>query len=138
MGEVVKYNDDEYDGWGTFDCSVCGKSTFLQYDSYEKPSNGQGINYKGKFYVLCDKCCRKCMEKGMKKYLKDAHDYKETPREPKEKGDGIQIHPDSELSSLKGLLALIPLAYIIAMRMNEQRKGDKDEDADTDNGKPTV
>lgn len=133
-GEVVRYKNGTYDGWGTFKCSVCGKSTFLQYDSYEKPSNGQGINYKGKFYVLCDKCCRKCMEKGMKEYLKQAHAYKETPREPKEKGEGIS-NPESDL--MVGLLAIIPLIYEIAMRIKEQ-KGDKDEDANTDNGKPKI
>lgn len=138
MRHVLKNKDGKYDGWGTFECSLCGKDTFLQYDSYEKESNGLGINLKGNYYVLCNKCCMKCMKTGMLKYLNHAHAYKETPKEPKEKGDGIQAHPDSELSSLKGLLALIPLACIIAMRMNEQRKGDKDEDADTDNGKPKI
>lgn len=119
MGEVVKYKDGEYDGWGTFECSVCGKSTFLQYDSYEKPSNGQGINYKGKFYVLCDKCCGKCMKKGMKKYLKDAQDYKETPQEKDNPADRVFGDIPNEYKGVAGLLPAIGLFCAIGLALKK-------------------
>lgn len=122
MGEVVKYKDGEYDGWGTFECSVCGKSTFLQYDSYEKPSNGQGINYKGKFYVLCDRCCGKCMRKGMKKYLKDAHDYKETPQEQDNPADKVFGDIPNEYKGIAGLLPAIGVFCAIGLALKKMDK----------------
>ena len=78
MRYTVKKNGKEYDGWGTFKCSVCSKSVFIQYDSYQMESTGRIITHKGKCYCLCDKCVTKCINKGKAKVLKDAKDYKPT------------------------------------------------------------
>ena len=67
-----------WDGWGDFQCSVCGKDVFVRYDDYEKPSTGEIVIYKDKLYCLCGRCVGKCMDVGKKKLLKGAKYYEPT------------------------------------------------------------
>ncbi len=107
---VVKTGKKTYDGWGTFDCSVCSKSVFIQYDSYEKPSTGRIITHKGKCYCLCDRCVNKCIVKGKAKVLKNAKDYKPTDDTESQEPEYFKDVP----TEYKSLAAFIPAVVLIA------------------------
>ena len=106
MSYTVEKDGKEYDGWGTFKCSVCGKSVFIQYDSYEKPSTGRIITHKGKCYCLCDKCVNKCIVKGKAKVLKDAKDYKPTDDTEYQEPEYLKDVP-TEYKSLAGFIPAV-------------------------------
>lgn len=118
------YDGRNYCGWGDFQCSVCGKDVFIQYDAHEKPSNGELTEYKDKCYCLCNKCVQKCRDKGKKKLLKDATPYEPRKEKEHEEPDYMKGLPN-DYKSLAGLLpAVAMLAYIgtILNLPKEQRK----------------
>lgn len=126
MSYFLYYNEKGYyDGWGTFDCSVCSKSVFIQYDSYEKPSTGRIITHKGRCYCLCDRCVNKCITKGKAKVLKNAKDYKptdDTYNEPEYLKD-----VPTEYKSLAGLIPAIVLIAAIGMELKRILKLPEDQ-----------
>ena len=126
MSYTVEKDGKEYDGWGTFKCSVCGKSVFIQYDSYEKPSTGRIITHKGKCYCLCDKCVNKCIVKGKAKVLKDAKDYKPTDDTEYQEPEYLKDVP-TEYKSLAGFIPAVIIFGIIAVALKDISKLPKKE-----------
>lgn len=124
MSHTVIKDGKNYDSWGTFDCSVCSKSVFIQYDSNEKPSTGRLLTHKGKCYCLCDKCVNKCVVKGKAVVLKGAHPY-----EPTESSDNDVPEEWKELESNMPLASILPAVAmwgialaIIKMSKKERKK----------------
>ena len=126
MSYTVEKDGKGYDGWGTFKCSVCGKSVFIQYDSYEKPSTGRIITHKGKCYCLCDKCVNKCIVKGKAKVLKDAKDYKPTDDTEYQEPEYLKDVP-TEYKSLAGFIPAVIIFGIIAVALKDISKLPKKE-----------
>lgn len=110
MSYTVVKDGKKYDGWGTFKCSVCSKSVFIQYDSHEMESTGRIITHKGKCYCLCDRCVNKCIAKGKAKVLKDAKDYKPTDDTEYQEPEYLKDVP----TEYKSLAAFIPAVVLIA------------------------
>lgn len=118
MSHTVMKDGKHYDGWGTFECSVCSKSVFIQYDSYEKPSTGRIITHKGKCYCLCDRCVNKCIVKGKAKVLKNAKDYKPTDDTEYQEPEYLKDVP-TEYKSLAGLIPAVVVFGIIAAMLKD-------------------
>lgn len=126
MSYTVEKDGKKYDGWGTFDCSVCGKSVFIQYDSYEKPSTGRIITHKGKCYCLCDKCVTKCINKGKAKVLKDAKDYKPTDDTEYQEPEYLKNIP-TEYKSLAAFIPAVVLIVAIGIELKRIQKLPEDQ-----------
>lgn len=133
MRYTIKKDGKKYDGWGTFKCSVCGKSVFIQYDSYQMESTGRIITHKGKCYCLCDKCVNKCINKGKAKVLKDAKDYMPTDDTEYQEPEYLKDIP-TEYKSLATFIPAIALIAAIGMELKriqelpeDQRKKAKKE-----------
>lgn len=124
MRYILHYDEGEWDGYGNFKCSVCKKDVFIQYDSYERESEGELTEWKGKCYCLCHKCIHKCMDVGKAKFLKGAKDYKPTKEEPYEEPEWMKNLPP-EHKSIAGMLPLVALICIGGLMLNmpkEKRK----------------
>ena len=124
MRYTLHYDKGKWDGYGHFDCSVCKKDVFIQYDSYEKESTGELTEWKGKCYCLCHKCIHKCMDVGKAKFLKDAKSYEPTKEEPYEEPEWMKNIPP-EHKSIAGMLPLVALMGIVIVLANmpkEKRK----------------
>lgn len=124
MRHTVTYDKGKWDGYGHFDCSVCKKDVFIQYDSYEMESTGELTQWKGKCYCLCHKCIHKCMDVGKAKFLKDATDYKPTEEEPYEEPEWMKnISPEHK--SIAGMLPLVALICVAGLMMMPDEKKKK-------------
>lgn len=114
------YNGEHYNGWGDFECSVCKRDVFIQYDAHEKPSTGELIEWKGKCYCLCNKCISKCMNVGKAKLLKDARSYE--PHEPKyEEPEWLKDVP-TEYKSMASVIPAVIFFGIIAIVLKDIAK----------------
>lgn len=123
MRYTITYDKGKWDGYGNFDCSVCGKDVFIQYDSYEKDSTGELTVWKGRCYCLCDKCIRKCMDKGKAKLLKDARPYEPTDEEEEEPEWMKKIPTEyHSIASMLPAIVLLGTIYLIAKEPKEKRK----------------
>ena len=107
------YTGNHYCGWGDFECSVCKRDVFIQYDAHEKPSTGELIEWKGKCYCLCNKCISKCMNVGKAKLLTDARSYE--PHEPNDEEPEWLKEVPSEYKSVASMLPLVAILGICAI-----------------------
>ena len=114
------YTGNHYCGWGDFECSVCKRDVFIQYDAHEKPSTGELIEWKGKCYCLCNKCVRKCMDIGKAKLLKDARSYE--PHEPKDEEPEWLKDVPTEYKSVASFIPAVVVLGIFAILLKDIAK----------------
>lgn len=124
MRYTLHYDNGEWDGYGTFKCSVCKEDVFIQNDSYEMESEGELTQWKGKCYCLCYDCIHKCMDVGKAEFLKGAKSYEPTEEEPYEEPEWMKnLSPEHKsIAGMIPLVALVCMFGLVAKMPKEERK----------------